>query len=448
MGPALFGEFALLLSMERLLGLAAGLGGLSVFGRFIPEYRLQGQWHKIRALFVQVFLVRLLMAVAMAAGFVVAIPRILEGVSAQVVLWGALALLASIASVTPYQLFYGLNRLSYWLSKEALLHFVLITLLALFAGWDSLGEAVMSLAVTHLLFLTLGLAWSRPFFVFSRAGLREVSLFEHLGFGMAFFVTNLIYLAIWRGGEILIPLFRGDSAEIAYLNVANSIVLAFSALIAQVSTILLPSLSSFQAAGSDAKRDLYLGYTLKYLVIGSVTILLIVMASAERGVGVILGEDFAPVATNLKILASGLLPVAVIQMGLTMATLNKRPGEALAVAGTALPVFAVTASLLIPRAGSSGASIAISISLAAAAVSASWRFSMGAILRSAHVGPVLAAGLAGALAALAPPVQKLGLTWIVPIAFMSALFGLKILNWKELRQIAGKLQGSREQEVR
>ena len=52
--------------MERLLGLAAGLGGLYVFGRFVPEYRLQGQWRKIRALFVQVFLVRLLMAVAMA----------------------------------------------------------------------------------------------------------------------------------------------------------------------------------------------------------------------------------------------------------------------------------------------------------------------------------------------------------------------------------------------
>ena len=59
MGPELYGRFALLFSLIGLLMLVIGLGALSIFGRFIPQYEAQGEKSKIQALFVELFFVRL-----------------------------------------------------------------------------------------------------------------------------------------------------------------------------------------------------------------------------------------------------------------------------------------------------------------------------------------------------------------------------------------------------
>ena len=76
MGPDLYGLFAVFLSFIGVFTMASGLGALSMFGRFIPQYEAQGEKAKTQAFFVQLFCARSLMAGLLSVVFLFIFPLI------------------------------------------------------------------------------------------------------------------------------------------------------------------------------------------------------------------------------------------------------------------------------------------------------------------------------------------------------------------------------------
>lgn len=439
MGPDLYGRVAGLLSLISLLTLLTGLGAIPMFGRFIPQYEAQGEKSKTQALFVQLFCVRALVAGLLAMVFLFLFPLLVPEASPLTVVAGGAALLFGALALTCYQLFYGLNALGRWLSQEALTNSLFLILLIALGAWQSLERAALALFGTQLGLLLLGLFWTRSFFTFRRSAFHFSFLFSHLRFGLPFFVAGMLLMAVWRGGEVMVLFFSGQKAEVAFFNVANAMAMTFAMLIGQLTIMIIPSLTTLHISGKEEEVDTWLGASLKYLTIASFLFLFVVHALGAWAVGRIMGEQYLPVVANLKMLAIGLLPLGLIRSGISIAMVHKQPGKVLWVTAGALVTFVLAAAVLVPRAGSYGASAAVALAFGTAAVITYHQFPLAPVLAVARFWRVMLLGLValGALALPSPPLVPVGILTIVFYVWL--LFWGKVVSVREIRQIGRAL---------
>lgn len=438
MGPDLYGRFAALLALIGLFIAITGLGALPTFGRFVPEYAAKGEESKIQAVFTQLFFVRVGVAGLLGVVFLFLFPRLLPGASPLTVAAGAGAFFCGAIATTCYQIFYGLNSLGRWLSQQALLKIFLLVLLAILGGWQSPERASLALFMTYLGFLLFGLFWARAYFTLDRSAFRFSFLFSHLRFGLQFFAANFLLMAAWRGGELMVLFISGRNAEVGFFNVASAVTMAFSALLGQLAFMITPSLTTLHISGKKEEMNTWLGYSLKYLTIASFSFLLMVHALGEWAVRTAMGEQFLPVVSNLKVLAFGLLPVALIRTGVSLAVVNKKPRRYLAVAVGTLTTFLIIAAVLVPRLGSLGAAVAIALAQGCAAVITYFQFPLVPVLAVARYGRIVllgfvALGVLGALGLTSNPPALMGLVAIV--IYIILLFWGKVLGAQEIRQI-------------
>lgn len=441
MGPSLFGKFALVLAMVRLLSLFSGFGGLYIFGRYVPEYVAEKRQQNIQALFLRFFWLRLSTSLLLGVLCFVALPYFLSDLSLLEKLAVAGSLVLTGVSSTFFQLYYGFNRLGRWLSKQSLTQVTLLLFITLQDGWHGLPDAIYAFFLAQLVFFCLGLFWTRHYFSFKfpvDSGGRFSSI---LFFGILFFATNLILLGVWRGGELAILLLTHQSEQVAYFNVANSISLAFSGLIAQVIVIIIPSLTSLHVSGEKERQDAFLGYSLKYLIIISFIYLFFTFALADALIALVLGSEYLPVAENLKILAFALLPLPFVRTGISIAMIEKSPRHAVLMTLWALLAFLIGAALFIPGRGSVGASYAIVVSMFVAAAVSFFRFPFAQILKFAQFWQLMALGGISVLVLLLPGISALLIGLAAATLYLIFLFWKKIVSLQEIRQIVQELGG-------
>jgi O-antigen/teichoic acid export membrane protein len=445
MGPDLYGGFALLLSVVGLLTIVSTLGALATLGRFVPEYETGRERARTRALFMQLFCLRSLASLLLVVIFLFIFPLLLPGVSSLVVAAGAAAFLAGAIAAICYQLFYGLNALGKWLSQDALARPALLFLLLLifWSGRESLEWATLALLVTQLGFLMVGVFWARSFFTLDRLAFHGPSLFSHLRFGLSFFAANVLLMAMWRGGEALVAAFSPEIAEVAFFNVANSVAFAFSALIGELTVILTPSLTTLHLLGKEDQMNGWLAYSLKYLTIVSFLFLFAVYALGEWLVGRILGEQYLPVVDNLKMFAIGLLPLAFVRTGISLATVYKQPRKVLWVTAAALATFVLASALLIPHAGSYGAASAIALALACAAVITYYQFPLAPVLSQARFWPLVLLGLLASGILFLPHLASIPSGMLALAIYVVLLFLGRVISTREIRQISQARRTSR-----
>ena len=435
MGPDLYGRVAVLLSFIILLTMVTGLGGLPMFGRFIPQYEAQGEKSKTQALFVQLFWARALVAGLLSIVFLFLFPLILPEASPRTVLAGAGAFLFGALSVTCYQLFYGMNALGRWLSQEALTKLLFLILLISLGGMQSLEGAAFALLGTQLGFLLLGLFWTRSYFTLSSSAFNFSFLFSHLGFGLSFFAAGLLLMAVWRGGEVFVLLFSGQRAEVAFFNVANAVAIAFYGLISQLAAMIIPSVTTLHVFGEARKMNALLGYSLKYLTIASFSFLFVVHGLGSWAVEVTMGAQYFPVVANLKLLAFGLLPLGLISTGISMAMVHKQPGKVLRVTGGALVTFVLVSAVLIPHAGSYGASAAVALALGGAGVITYHQFPLAQVLAVARFWRLVFLGLI-ASGVLVLPLTPVSTGLLAVVLFISLLFSGNVISAREILKIS------------
>lgn len=442
MGPERYGRFAAVVSLVTVLVIASGLGGLATFGRFMPQYTAVGDWPRARSLFVQLFWTRAGVALLLSFGLVLGFPVLVAGGSRSTSLAAAGALLAGATASTCFQLFYGLNSLGRWSLQDALTRPVLLALLGLLGGLQDLERGVFALLLTQLLFLLVGLIWTWPYFRQQRSPFDWPELVAHLRFGFLFFVGNLLLVAVWRSGEVLVLSLSGRADETAYFSIANAVVMAAGLLLIQAAVMAVPSMTALHVADKhDEVADLT-GQLLRFLVLGSVVAVVVAYTVGPWAVDAALGAHYRPVVNNLRLMVLGVPATAILAVGLGRALVEKRPGVLMLLNGIAAATFAITSIVLVPRLAALGASLAIAVAFTAAAVASVFCFRLAPALTEARTLRLLTAA-AISLSITLFPVGSAGLRSAVAAgSFALLLIGLRVVSREEYRYLWQKVKGA------
>jgi len=438
MGPDLYGQFAVLLAWKALLLLPGGLGSLAIFGRFLPEYLARDE-RQPRELFTQVFVVRTAAAALLAVVAFLSLRGVMPAAGVGVALMGALAVLASGMAAPCYQLFLGLNRPDRWLSRQSLRRPLLIALLVALGAAHSFGAGGLALALSELLLLALGLWWVRGQFVWSASVLDQDRLRRHFGFGVRFFAANLLALAIWRSGEVVLSIAGVESASIGHFSIAVAAVGTLAALLAEMSMLLVPSATALRLEGRGSAQEELVAKGLRVMFILAVVLASVLQLVGAWLVGTLLGVEFLGVATPLRILALALLPVALLRTAIAVTLIEDSPRRAVWITGCGLAAYLLASVGLVARLGGQGVAVAVVVGLGTSAVVALRRRSV----RRLVLGAGLSWWISGGLSALAAQwwLSLVESSWqaLPPLIFGLTVVALGWLNRADLRRLLGLL---------
>ena len=120
-----------------------------------------------------------------------------------------------------------------------------------------------------------------------------------------------------------------------------------------------PLVTVLRLEGDRAALRLWIERLLKWLALGSVTVVLAAVLVGKDVVPLVLGSAYRPVAANLVPLAIGLVALSLTSVANLSALTHDRPGVALAAAVLRLGTFWVLGLSLAGRWGSWGASLAV-----------------------------------------------------------------------------------------
>lgn len=443
MGPERYGYFAATLSFIALLALGTGFGALQAFGRYLPEYYSRGQLEKVRELFSQFLVARTISVLLLAPILVIALPRLVDGASCLTVLAAGGAFALSVIGATFYQLLFGLNQLGKWRTYESLVTVVLVLLLLLLGGAEELDRALLALLAVHLIFFSLGAFWTRHQLTLHRPALDIASFVEHLRFGLLFFLGSLLIMAVWRGGEVLVLALSKDGAEVAYFSIANSIALTFGALVGQLTYMFVPSLTALRLAGEASQIEHFMGKILKYLTLLSSGFLVGILGVAPWLISTVMGERYLPVVGNLKLLGFALLPLGLLNLGLSSAVARGEPIPALRVSAAALAFFVAASVLLVPIFGSSGACLAMVAGIWGASLVAYFEFGLASVVALGHLWRILCAGLGGWAFTLLPIGPEVPRGVGALLVYLVSLVVLGAVDREDLRRLSVAVRGER-----
>jgi O-antigen/teichoic acid export membrane protein len=153
------------------------------------------------------------------------------------------------------------------------------------------------------------------------------------------------------------------------------------------------------------------------------------------------------VVANLKVLAVGLLPLALVRTAVSQAMILKQPGRAVAVAGAGLVTFVVVAVALVPRLGALGASLSVAGAVAAAGVAAYRQFALGNILGVARFWRVVLCGIPPVAIASMPGVPGAAAAAVGLVLYAGLLLGTGALSTGEMRRVMRAVVGGRVNDV-
>ncbi len=363
-GAEMYGRFAFVLSLSYLGQILGDFGTLDVFGRFVPGM----SFAEARQLYMRH------LAFKIVVGFVCGV--LITGPALWLVGWMrpwwagviGLGVALHIIAWVPYQFALGLNRVGTWMSEQAWRQWVLLGLLLALLPALGLSGALLALLVMELLFLGLGLWWVQAYWHRPALQLDWPFLQPYLRFGMAFFLANLLTVALYRSGPLLIESLTNNSAETGYFNLALGLFLLAYVTMSQFAQSLIPQLSNFYSTGQIQQMQHWLqnlartGWFIGWLGVFSVWLL------ADWAVPLLFGPTFAPAASALKWMTLAMPLVALLWTGNIIATVAGRGRIKFAASLIALLIFVAGTVWLSPGYGATGASLVLVIAAAVSVV--------------------------------------------------------------------------------
>lgn len=435
MGPETYGKFAVLMAAIGILWMFSSLGIQSIFGRFISEFESNNQRKKSQELFTQFFLLRFILSLVLIALLFYFFKRNLPDLSTNDFTLSSIIFLLGTLSISNSILFYALNSTGKWVFRESTSRLLLVIFIILSDDF-SINNALAIMTFLEIMYFCLLSFWGRHLFIFHRYGIKISYLIPYLKFGLMFFMSNLLMLIVWRSGEILIlEMSNSSTAEIAYFNLANAIVMAFSSLLAQLFVFVIPSITSFHVVGDDDSKDLWLILTLKYTLFIAFSILLVTLCLSNIVIVSILGIEFFPVVINLHILILCLVPISIVKMSTSMAIVNKKTVDNLYIGLITFFAFIISAILLIPKYNAIGASISVLISSYTGACFSYYKFKLGKYFNTGRIWELLFSGIIATLSIFVTP-YTIWIDIIVAISlFLLLLSVLKVITFNEIRSL-------------
>lgn len=359
MGPQVFGQFSTIQSISMWFTIMSGLGAVSLMTRYVPEFVQRGDVAGLRKLTGSLFTLRLgtgLLGAVLYFGFVNLWLRELDNV---VVLFVAFTILLRIASNLPFTLLLGLNQASRWGAAEMIRRVLMFPLTYAGYAWAGLRGACAALLLIEGVVLCLGLWWSREYVDPPSLPLDRPFLKPYLQFSAVFFASNVLIMFFQQGGAPLVRLVSGRYAEAGYYSIAFGGYLAGAYALWKLVSGFGPMFTSMQIKGDVESVQVWTSRLLRALAICSVLVTGFLYACAHPLVTLMLGQAYEPVAALLPTLAlAGLAsgPGTIARMLAVSYDLGR-----ISIQGAALQlaVFIVLGCILIPRAGSMGACLAV-----------------------------------------------------------------------------------------
>lgn len=362
LGPASYGIYGVVLSIQSIIGLILTLGVPIAVSRFVAQDE-----GSARSTLRQALRLQLLIAVAVAAA-TVAFARPLALVLGDITLTKLIGFVAVVILLqAAYPIFVQFLSGLHFFNRQAALTAVyaaakLAGALTLIYFWGVYG-AFAGFAIGGIAAGLLGWHWTR------RAGgqrERRLPLKAFLQFAGT-------YVLILIGLQLLISLdlfmvkamLRNDE-QAGYYNAAVTLARISYMLLQGLTFVLLPSVSALTKPGADRQQaTLFIRDVLRYLIAIIIPSAALAAATSRSLITLFFSSQFLPAAHALTVLMLGLAAIAFFLLLANIVAGAGRAGIGLAITGLMLIISATTGSLLIPRLGIVGAAAQTTIAAAA-----------------------------------------------------------------------------------
>ena len=359
LGPAAFGRFALLTSVSMWFTLLSGLGAVSMLTRSVPRMVAAGDEEGLRRLATSMAVLRAITGACAAAGFFLIATLLLGEPDVLAAAFVAGAVLCRSVGNLGFALLLGLNDAARWGLGDLVRRWMIVGLVPLGFVAAGLRGACLGLLGAEATVLACALWWARPYLRRNAVDLSRSHLSPFLRISSLFAVGNLLLTLTHRSGETLVRFATNRYEEVGFFGAAYAVYLTVAHVMGQLVSSLAPHLvGQFELGRADA-IGAWLERLLKYLAAVAV---LSVAGAAMLGralVPMLMGGEYAPVATNVSVITLALLTVAIGSVARLQVLVLDRPKALIAAAALEFAAFWAIGFPLASRFGSLGASAAV-----------------------------------------------------------------------------------------
>jgi O-antigen/teichoic acid export membrane protein len=360
MGPELYGQYALLISIIAIVTALTDLGITEIYGRFVPELRLQNKGAAIGQFSSYLLALKIVADLIIAAGLYLVLPPLYGSHFPRYyfLVIGAIVLVADMGSI-PFALLFGLNQLGKYALRDPVRRALSLGLLLLLFHYFGLLGALLSTLMVESILATVYFYWTRPYFRRLTWPIDFQLLRFHLQFGLVFYFSWGV-LNLWqRLGNSLIQYMTENPKEIARFDLPNQYFLVLVSTTLVIIAALVPMFTQLSLTQSEQKIAVWSKRMTKYLGIGCMLFYLVFVFVGEEFIEFMIGPEFHDIFANTTIILLGIFPLNFAQLGYTYSVVYKQPKKYLLSLCLALSVFLCFSFLLVPRYQSLGCIIAM-----------------------------------------------------------------------------------------
>lgn len=363
MGPKIYGEYALLISIIAIMASMLSLGVVEIFGRFVPELEIRGESANIKRFSSNILALKSVINL-IASIVLFSILQFAYGDRFPVtyfLLIVAILLVADWGTV-PYALLFGLNRLGQFASRDLIRRALSLVLVVILFHYYGLFGAIMSTLLVEGSFTMLTFLWTRKYFRLENFRVDLSFLKPYLRFGFIFYMAWGL-LNFWqRLSNPLIGYMTRDSREVALFDIPNQIFLITVAIILFAISSFVPIFTNLLLTGKEEKLIKWSKLIIKYTGILCMLIFWGFIFSGPDLIPIIIGSEYTEIFPKGVVLLSGIFPMSFAQLGVVFSVIYKEPGKYFQALCFAFSTFLFASVLLIPKYASMGCSIATFIS--------------------------------------------------------------------------------------
>ena len=361
MGPENYGRFALAMSTSLLLWWVGDLGGLEVFGRYIPPL-LEKAPEKAHELFGQVFLLRVLIALALIPLMLLIGPVIAPWLKG----WPSALIAVSaglhIISWSSYHLLYARKEMGKWATELSWRLLTQLPLILLVGKWN-LTAQMAAYALNEVIYLTVAVWWTRDWFSWKVLKPHLSFLKPYLHMGLGFWATNVGLILLFRTGTLMVQVLTNSSAQVSFYDLALTVFFLIYTIIDQLIRSFLPTVTEFHEDGQQDRVGRWLRELTQWGAALAIVAVIAVQYTADWILPFILGGDYVESATVLRVMLLSLPALVLVGVGTVAAAVHQSPRVKLIAIAVGAIVFWSSALFITPRFGAIGTAWALSAGL-------------------------------------------------------------------------------------
>ncbi len=364
MGPEIYGEYALFISLVVIGSSVTNFGGASeIFSRFVPECESRGLPDDVRKIFGNLFFLQNL--ISLLAGFALfLVLHFFYGDRFPVTY--VVLILIMILIRNNYSMYYaflfGLNEIAKNNAMLPLRRILSLALILVLFHYFGLAGAIVSTLVVDICLTILSVYWTRKYFSLKYASLDTKFMKPYLLYGLVFYLSGGLFIIWQRLGNVFIERMTHSTREVAIFDIPNQVFLLVVGFILPFLYALAPIFTKLLLDEKEYKLSKWSSIAGKYMGIFCTATFFGFAICGEELFQMLLGRDFGGSYLNGVIQLAGIFPVVIASLGVLFSIVYKKPHRFLAALVATIASFAIAASILIPRYGAAGCAIAMVVS--------------------------------------------------------------------------------------